>query len=274
MTSPVTAEHPDIQSRQMETGEPGGSPPADPEADTPGDSDYDCYSDTMTPCSRESSAGSPSVPEPEERAEGEEEPGPPWTATARFLMSPEAQLPRCLYGGGLDAPWFSPYGLTQFRSLSLAPPTVVATQPVPLLTTTRRSVRRRYCSIEDAEPLPVARKVVRRMFTNSRERWRQQNVNGAFAELRRLVPTHPADKKLSKNEILRLAIRYIRLLTTIVDYQRQHQQPTPEPVDRSGQAPAGVKIEPVYDTGQDDVSSPASSLSSVSSSEGPEDGLF
>jgi len=52
------------------------------------------------------------------------------------------------------------------------------------------------------------RKVVRRIFTNSRERWRQQNVNGAFAELRKLIPTHPPDKKLSKNEILRLAIRY------------------------------------------------------------------
>ncbi|XP_009324881.1 PREDICTED: T-cell acute lymphocytic leukemia protein 1, partial [Pygoscelis adeliae] len=30
-------------------------------------------------------------------------------------------------------------------------------------------------------------KVVRRIFTNSRERWRQQNVNGAFAELRKLI---------------------------------------------------------------------------------------
>ncbi|KOB72989.1 putative helix-loop-helix protein hen, partial [Operophtera brumata] len=46
----------------------------------------------------------------------------------------------------------------------------------------------------------------RKLFTNCRERWRQQNVSGAFAELRRLVPTHPPDKKLSKNEILRMAI--------------------------------------------------------------------
>jgi hypothetical protein len=38
----------------------------------------------------------------------------------------------------------------------------------------------------------------RKVFTNTRERWRQQNVSGAFAELRRLVPTHPPDKKLSK----------------------------------------------------------------------------
>lgn len=33
-------------------------------------------------------------------------------------------------------------------------------------------------------------------------------MSGAFAELRKLVPTHPPDKKLSKNEILRIAIRY------------------------------------------------------------------
>lgn len=65
------------------------------------------------------------------------------------------------------------------------------------------------------------RKVVRRMFTNSRERWRQQNVNGAFAELRKLVPTHPPDKKLSKNEILRLAIKYIKLLSSILEYQKR-----------------------------------------------------
>lgn len=51
--------------------------------------------------------------------------------------------------------------------------------------------------------------IVRKIFTNSRERWRQQNVSGAFAELRKLVPTHPPDKKLSKNEILRMAIKYI-----------------------------------------------------------------
>lgn len=56
---------------------------------------------------------------------------------------------------------------------------------------------------------PAPRVVVRKMFTNSRERWRQQNVSGAFGELRKLVPTHPPDKKLSKNEILRMAIRYV-----------------------------------------------------------------
>ncbi|CAK1547842.1 unnamed protein product [Leptosia nina] len=62
----------------------------------------------------------------------------------------------------------------------------------------------------------------RNISTNSRERWRQQNVSGAFAELRRLVPTYPHDKKLSKNEILRMAIRYIGLLCEVIEWQKNH----------------------------------------------------
>ncbi|XP_045507104.1 uncharacterized protein LOC123703219 [Colias croceus] len=62
----------------------------------------------------------------------------------------------------------------------------------------------------------------RKLFTNCRERWRQQNVSGAFAELRRLVPTYPHDKKLSKNEILRMAIRYIGLLCEVLEWQKNH----------------------------------------------------
>ena len=46
-------------------------------------------------------------------------------------------------------------------------------------------------------------------------------MNGAFAELRKLVPTHPPDKKLSKNEILRLTIKYIKLLDQILEYQKR-----------------------------------------------------
>ncbi|KFP03779.1 T-cell acute lymphocytic leukemia protein 2, partial [Calypte anna] len=51
---------------------------------------------------------------------------------------------------------------------------------------------------------------------NTRERWRQQNVNSAFARLRKLIPTHPPDKKLSKNETLRLAMRYINFLVKVL----------------------------------------------------------
>ncbi|XP_069683004.1 uncharacterized protein HLH3B isoform X2 [Periplaneta americana] len=75
-----------------------------------------------------------------------------------------------------------------------------------------------------SHPHASPRVIVRKIFTNSRERWRQQNVSGAFAELRKLVPTHPPDKKLSKNEILRMAIRYIRLLSNVLEWQKKHQQ--------------------------------------------------
>ncbi|KAM8961926.1 T-cell acute lymphocytic leukemia protein 2 [Pelodytes ibericus] len=61
--------------------------------------------------------------------------------------------------------------------------------------------------------------MTRKIFTNTRERWRQQNVNIAFAELRKLIPTHPPDKKLSKNETLRLAMRYIKFLIDILGDQ-------------------------------------------------------
>lgn len=59
----------------------------------------------------------------------------------------------------------------------------------------------------------------RSLATNNREKWRQHNVNRAFVNLRRLVPTYPPDKRLSKNEILRMAIKYIRLLESILEYQ-------------------------------------------------------
>lgn len=59
--------------------------------------------------------------------------------------------------------------------------------------------------------------VERNMFvTSKRERWRQQNVNMAFSELRKLLPTYPPDKKLSKVEILRSSIRYIRFLDSVL----------------------------------------------------------
>lgn len=74
------------------------------------------------------------------------------------------------------------------------------------------------------------------MFTNSRERWRQQNVNGAFAELRKLLPTHPPDRKLSKNEVLRLALKYIGFLGRLLRDQAAALAPATAPAP----APAGV----------------------------------
>ncbi|XP_031169360.1 helix-loop-helix protein 2-like [Sander lucioperca] len=51
----------------------------------------------------------------------------------------------------------------------------------------------------------------------TRERVRVVAFNLAFAELRKLLPTLPPDKKLSKIEILRLAICYISYLNHVLD---------------------------------------------------------
>ncbi|XP_029315443.1 helix-loop-helix protein 1-like [Cottoperca gobio] len=51
----------------------------------------------------------------------------------------------------------------------------------------------------------------------TRERVRVVAFNGAFAEMRKMLPTLPPDKKLSKIEILRLAICYISYLNHVLD---------------------------------------------------------
>ncbi|KAM9770690.1 uncharacterized protein lyl1 isoform 2-T2 [Menidia menidia] len=95
-------------------------------------------------------------------------------------------------------------------------------------------------------------KLARRVFTNSRERWRQQNVNGAFSELRKLIPTHPPDKKLSKNEILRLAVKYINFLVTLLNDQAQDKSrdSADDDEDESAAAgPDGSKRKPLFQCG-------------------------
>ena len=51
----------------------------------------------------------------------------------------------------------------------------------------------------------------------SRERVRVEAFNSAFGELRSLLPTLPPDKRLSKIEILRLAICYIAYLNHVLE---------------------------------------------------------
>ncbi|XP_003468203.3 protein lyl-1 isoform X1 [Cavia porcellus] len=87
--------------------------------------------------------------------------------------------------------------------------------PFSIFPGSRLKRRPSHCELDLAEG-HQPQKVARRVFTNSRERWRQQNVNGAFAELRKLLPTHPPDRKLSKNEVLRLAMKYIGFLVRLL----------------------------------------------------------
>ncbi len=55
-----------------------------------------------------------------------------------------------------------------------------------------------------------------RCLANQRERDRTHSVNSAFVELRHLIPTEPADRKLSKIETLRLAVSYINHLHCVL----------------------------------------------------------
>ncbi|KAK2819466.1 hypothetical protein Q7C36_021112 [Tachysurus vachellii] len=55
-----------------------------------------------------------------------------------------------------------------------------------------------------------------RQAANARERDRTHSVNTAFSALRTLIPTEPADRKLSKIETLRLASSYIAHLANVL----------------------------------------------------------
>ncbi|XP_065607392.1 transcription factor 15-like [Cyrtonyx montezumae] len=61
--------------------------------------------------------------------------------------------------------------------------------------------------------------VRRRAAANARERDRTHSVNTAFGALRTLIPTEPADRKLSKVETLRLASSYISHLANVLRLQ-------------------------------------------------------
>ncbi|XP_075416382.1 T-cell acute lymphocytic leukemia protein 2 [Tenrec ecaudatus] len=90
--------------------------------------------------------------------------------------------------------------------------------------------------------------MTRKLFTNTRERWRQQNVNSAFAKLRKLIPTHPPDKKLSKNETLRLAMRYINFLVKVLGEQGLQPTGVAAPGNILGLFPQGAHLPSLEDS--------------------------
>ncbi|XP_026157164.1 transcription factor 15 [Mastacembelus armatus] len=77
----------------------------------------------------------------------------------------------------------------------------------------RRMRRRRRDSGGDARLSGVNKQ---RQAANARERDRTHSVNTAFTALRTLIPTEPADRKLSKIETLRLASSYISHLANVL----------------------------------------------------------
>nr|XP_055091705.1 protein lyl-1 isoform X2 [Symphalangus syndactylus]XP_055091706.1 protein lyl-1 isoform X2 [Symphalangus syndactylus]XP_055091707.1 protein lyl-1 isoform X2 [Symphalangus syndactylus] len=142
--------------------------------------------------------------------------------------------------------------LLQLSTLGAAPPTLALhyhphpflnsvyigpAGPFSIFPSSRLKRRPSHCELDLAEG-QQPQKVARRVFTNSRERWRQQNVNGAFAELRKLLPTHPPDRKLSKNEVLRLAMKYIGFLVRLLRDQAAALA--------AGPTPPGPRKRPVH----------------------------
>lgn len=65
-------------------------------------------------------------------------------------------------------------------------------------------------------PPTMPTEVRQRTAANARERDRTNSVNTAFTALRTLIPTEPADRKLSKIETLRLASSYISHLGNVL----------------------------------------------------------
>uniref|UniRef100_A0A8C9ZTT0 Scleraxis bHLH transcription factor n=1 Tax=Sander lucioperca TaxID=283035 RepID=A0A8C9ZTT0_SANLU len=63
---------------------------------------------------------------------------------------------------------------------------------------------------------PILGEGRQRTAANARERDRTNSVNTAFTALRTLIPTEPADRKLSKIETLRLASSYISHLGNVL----------------------------------------------------------
>ncbi|KAL2083909.1 hypothetical protein ACEWY4_019427 [Coilia grayii] len=62
----------------------------------------------------------------------------------------------------------------------------------------------------------IVTEIRQRHAANARERDRTNSVNTAFSALRTLIPTEPADRKLSKIETLRLASSYISHLGNVL----------------------------------------------------------
>ncbi|XP_037552244.1 transcription factor 15 [Nematolebias whitei] len=78
------------------------------------------------------------------------------------------------------------------------------------------SLRRRRRRHRSGGEAPLAGVSKQRQAANARERDRTHSVNTAFTALRTLIPTEPADRKLSKIETLRLASSYISHLANVL----------------------------------------------------------
>lgn len=88
-----------------------------------------------------------------------------------------------------------------------------------------RRKRRVSSSISSSKSSSNLKWIKPRYLANQRERDRTHSVNSAFVELRHLIPTEPADRKLSKIETLRLAVSYINHLHCVLTLPNVTENP-------------------------------------------------
>lgn len=103
--------------------------------------------------------------------------------------------------------------------------------------------------------------------TSKKERRRTQNINAAFAELRKHIPNVPSDTKLSKIKTLKLAMSYIHHLEFQLEGEEQVERDNGLPVIVEVRSEASVPTSPTEDAQFDPARSPEclSSYDEVSS---------
>uniref|UniRef100_A0A1B0CCR3 Protein twist n=1 Tax=Lutzomyia longipalpis TaxID=7200 RepID=A0A1B0CCR3_LUTLO len=84
-----------------------------------------------------------------------------------------------------------------------------------------------------------------RVMANVRERQRTQNLNEAFASLRKIIPTMPSDK-LSKIQTLKLAAKYIEFLFKILSNKEICLRTLEERINQGSTAQSTEGLKPVF----------------------------
>ena len=164
-----------------------------------------------------------------ELAESKHQPGvyslPDSTAITTDLPKVKSEyLPDLLYSDDISkCTTVNSYGISSSINTTTKNPTPVTTTPSSL--STKKVPKRQQQTTETRPPKrPKHRKKptsydelqMQRSQANVRERQRTKNLNEAFTELRKIVPTMPSDK-LSKIQTLKLASHYIDFLRVILE---------------------------------------------------------
>ncbi|XP_002058031.3 T-cell acute lymphocytic leukemia protein 1 homolog [Drosophila virilis] len=164
-------------------------------------------------------------------------PGPPQSiALSRYYMEPDDELAAANnaltnghahgHAAGEDYAASTTLDMDQRYQARIACETAAQPAPPPPPTPAPRRRTTPIAHLDPSELVGLSREERRRRRRATlkyrtahatRERIRVEAFNVSFAELRKLLPTLPPDKKLSKIEILKLAICYIAYLNHVLE---------------------------------------------------------